>query len=231
MRHRRSMTQIGTSASPPTRRMVWPAVTVLSSLTWVGHAQAALIAQFTGTVTNVPASLSGGFDVDESITAFYRFDETTPDTSGGSNFGIYPAIDNYEVQFSGGYTASATAGEINVSLPATGGHRYRVVATANVSGPDVSGLALTGIFLTLEDSSRTAFSSPALPTDLDLDDFDTRRLALIFGEQAVEVEVTGLAIVPEPVTASLIALGVVAIGACGRRFTTRPARRGFNLVS
>ncbi len=186
------------------------AAAALSVLAWGAAAEAALIAQFTGTVTNVPATLADGFDVGETVTGFYRFDETTPDTNGAINAGTYLAIDDYQVQLSGGYAASAAAGEIGVSLPATGAYRYRVDATSP-SGPDVSGFALTSMVILLEDSSRTAFGSPALPVSLDLGDFDFRVFGLIFGEEFVEVELTTFAIVPEPATAALLGLGGLAL--------------------
>ena len=181
----------------------------LGVLTLSGQAKAALIAEFTGTVTSVSPSLAAGFDIGESFVGFYQFDETTPDSDVIINEGTYLAIDDYQVQFNGGYAASAAAGEIRVSLPPDA-HRYRVRATSP-SGPSVSGLSLTGMSLVLEDSSTTAFSAVALPVSLDLGDFDTRVFGLIFGEEFVEVELTTFSIVPEPGALMLMALGGLAL--------------------
>ena len=210
MRFRKRKVRNSSAAGASTARLVGAVAAALSVPAWSDHAEAALIAQFTGTVTSVSSPLAGGFDVGETVTGFYRFDETTPDTNGAVNAGTYVAIDDYQVQLSGGYAASAAAGEIGVGLPVTGAHRYRVDATSP-SGPNVSGFALTGIVILLEDSSQTAFGSPALPVSLDLGDFDFRLFGLIFGEDFVEAELTTFAIIPEPATATLLGLSGLAL--------------------
>lgn len=183
---------------------------LLVALALGGRAEAALIAQFTGTVTSTTSGLAGGFTVGGLVTGSYRFDETTPDSDATTNRGVYPAIDDYRVQFGGSYAASATAGEISVRVPPFGVHTY--AAAASPSGPNVSGLAPTNMVLVLEDSSQTALGSEALPVSLDPGNFDFRVFQLSFGEDFVSVDLETFSIIPEPATAALLGLGAMALG-------------------
>ena len=227
MRYRKYRKRNTFVVNAPAARLRWATVLALGVLAWGGHAEAALIAQFTGTVTDVSAPLAADFSIGESVVGSYQFDETTPDTDVIINTGTYLAIDDYQVQFNGGYAASAAAGEIRVGLPPANAYTYRARATSP-SGPSVSGFSLAGMSLVLEDSSQTAFGSVALPVSLDLGDFDTQLFGLIFGEEFVEVELTAFTIVPEPATLALMTLGGLALlgprRGAGRGRRSRPTR-------
>ncbi|MEM6503843.1 MAG: PEP-CTERM sorting domain-containing protein [Planctomycetota bacterium] len=193
--------------------MTWIAASGVSVLAWYGTAEAALIAQFTATLNEVSAQLSDGFNVGETVVGFYQFDETTLDSNDSAFLADYLAIDDFRVEFSGGYTASATSGEIEVDDFTTSTDTYLARSLGPVTGTTVSGSSPVSMRIELLDLSATAFDSDALPLSLDLTDFDIREFTIFFSAGQITGELTSLSIVPEPASFILIGLGALLIGA------------------
>jgi hypothetical protein len=177
-------------------------------------AAAPIIFAFTGNVTHVDPALAGTFNTSQSLWGYYIFESTTPDTDLDPSEGNYVALVELPV-IVGSYSATwnGAAGGISVLNGATV-DGYEVNAT--LGGLDVGSFAIT-----LQDSSKTAFSSDALPQAIDLSMFgDVHRWELLFvsslgfvkGEltSLEEVKQIPLAPVPEPSSAMLL-LGIIPI--------------------
>ena len=162
------------------RRIVGLAV-VVGVLAWgqVAHA-ASITFQVQGEVAFIssPTLLGTTFFIGDVYTLTYTFDPATPDSEGSATFGVYdPALSSAYVTV-GGYSASSTAPSASAirvtNNPIFGGDNYRVEISGLI-GPSIGGLSVGGFqgpLFNLRDPTRTAFGSDALPTTLDVSDFE-----------------------------------------------------------
>ncbi|MEM6503844.1 MAG: PEP-CTERM sorting domain-containing protein [Planctomycetota bacterium] len=197
-----------------THRIAWIVASGIVATAPCTTAEASLIAQFSGTITQVSNNLSDGFVLGETIAGSYLFDETKPNDFGDSSIvGSYPAIQSFEVAYSGGYQVSAQTGDIFVDASA-GSSRYTVTSSGSATGAGVSGAEPDFMEILLNDISGSLFSSSDLPLSLDLDEtdlgeFDTSEFILFFGagQGQVTSEITSFVIVPEPASLALLGFG------------------------
>jgi hypothetical protein len=193
---------------------------------------------FTGTIAYVHPELSAAFTIGDTIAAIYTFESTALDSNASSSsVGRYnTALTAYQITTSGGYSASATGGQILVlDNSPTPDDRYRAAAFSTstfpgfgaLNGSDVSGHHLFAASVNLGDPTGTAFSSDALPTSLDLSDFDlagfsSSYLAFDFGDEpaayvedgvffGMRANVTGFS-VAHPGTLALLGTSLLGLG-------------------
>ena len=97
--------------------------------------------------------------------------------------------------------------------------RMGVNVSCGVCGPDVNGFSSSNLGLSLSDSTQSVFSDTSLPMSLMVADFDGLSASIIFrGPGSVVSSVTSISVsVPEPGTAPLLGLTVVAVALALRR--------------
>lgn len=190
------------------------------------HANAAIITyNFSGTVTDNPpaTSLAGTFAFGESYSGTISFDTSVADSNGSPTNGEYDgALTSINVNI-GSYAASATGGKIEVeeasffdsfdaeaknAAPLFGG-------SATVTGASVGGLSLGGIQFLLLDTTKSVFSSDAMPLSLSLGDFNVAIVSLLFydASQPVTSAITSLALSLDTLTLEETSIAVPAPGA------------------
>ena len=168
-----------------------------------------------------------------SFTGTFLYDTDTPAGDPGTtqNFYLHGAGDirDWTIRFSS---------NVALNLPADGTLRVRI-ANGIVSGqqekdvfslssgsiPDVSGLVIREAILTLEDTDASVFSSSALPSALSISDFELAQISLLamksvtggpsprpsFDSDTIKGSITSLHPIPEPGTAGLLLLGLIAL--------------------
>ena len=170
---------------------------------------------FTGNVISVDAPLSGTFNTSQTLSGFYTFESTTPDTvpldpTLGSYTGALTALSFTVGSYTG--TGPALPGgtivvENNRVMPFQPIPRDSYTAGGEVVGPDVGGLSPLFVFVGLADPTGTALNSDSLPTSPPTLSAFTQGLgfALIFGlpafpenEEQVRGTLTSLTLVTEP---------------------------------
>lgn len=212
------------------------AVACCALLVAVTEARAVQIqVNYTGTVTSVTPNLSGPFAPGQTLDGTYIFESTTAPLAGSTvNGAVYDAIIQHSFDvFSGGVVYSASTpvvvgGAPEIQIDNAGGgfpnDRYGVLSRASdgLAGPAVNGLPLDSLGFRLDDFSNTVFATALdLPTNLTLADFDSSAFFLFFGitlEGLISGSIDSIdfAVVPEPSTLALLAIGVAVVAGCSR---------------
>lgn len=181
------------------------------------------ILQFTGTIVDGDPILGAAFSLGEQMVGTLTYDTSSPDLVGSPTFGFYDAITSYQVAFEGGYSASDDGSDVQIDINPAVPYSFAAESSLSPIGPSVAGLQLEEMWLELIDDSQTVFGSDALPTNLDLNDFNLRVFRLFFeGNQnrtkthgkkraQVIVIVDTLTVVPEPGSVMLLGLGGLAL--------------------
>ncbi len=179
---------------------------------------------YSGTLTNVDAALTPFFMNGDAFSGSYVFDSNAPDTDMVINSGTY-AASNYSVAFTrNGYSATANAGTIQTSLPGFGAYTYNSRATPPIVGNPVNGNSPDFYVLELGDSTRQVFQTPALPSTLNLGDFDIQSFTFGFiGQDELNLigSVTSLSFTPVPVPSAILLMGTGLCGLVGLRWWSR----------
>ncbi|MGB1125081.1 MAG: PEP-CTERM sorting domain-containing protein [Phycisphaeraceae bacterium] len=186
------------------------------------HASAALWQiTWTGNVNTVDTELASFFSVGDTVTGVLVFDDTTPDTDTDTlNSGSYVGesfVLTINRQLGADYVSGTESGKAFISITNDASLTDRLsVGGGKLIGPDVNGIPANSAGISLRDSTGTAIDSPALPTTLNLGDWDTTDFSVGF-ENGVEADlrgnVTGLSLVqvPEPTSLALLGLGGLLI--------------------
>jgi hypothetical protein len=179
---------------------------------------------FEATINTVAPELESAFTVGETITGSFVVDTTAPDLEPGPDEGDYAAISELEVDF-GGYAVTG----LDVGLFVRNGEGPMVdnfFVSGDVSGSAVGGLSELSFFLNLGDVENTVFSSAAIPTELDLEEFEVASVTLSFQDggfnRSVDANITELVYaVPEPAARLLTVIAVLALALRARAQTAR----------
>jgi hypothetical protein len=180
---------------------------------------------FEATINTVAPELESAFTVGETVTGSFVVDTTASDLEPGPDEGDYAeAISELEADF-GGYAVTG----LDVGLYVRNGETPMVdnfFVSGDVSGSDVGGLSGPTFFLDLGDTENTVFSSAAIPTELDLADFEVANVSLSFPDggfnRSVVANVTELVYeVPEPAAPLLALVGALALALRSRAQTAR----------
>ncbi len=181
-----------------------------------------LTVSFSGNITSVPNDLLSGFTVGQATSGSYEIDSLTADIDADPNLGLYLGPANFSYQF-GTYVANVPAGgggdSVLIQNDVSGLDRMGVNASCGVCGPDVNGFSSSNLILALQDSTQSVFSDTSLPMSLMVADFDGLSASISFpGAGGVFSSITSVSVsVPEPGTAPLLGLTVVAVALALRR--------------
>jgi hypothetical protein len=181
---------------------------------------------FSGIVNYVPPAIDDGtFEEGEEVFGFFRIDAGVEDSEPSAEDGHYEGAVSDRYLRIGDYEATASTGELFIrNAPGDPFADYFSVE-GEVSGPAVAGLAPGNFAFSLLDPSRQVFSDDAIPSSLDLADFDAPVVVRLFfpdGNVSYGLELTISSLtylpVPEPGGAWLAAAGALTMGALrGRR--------------
>ena len=189
-----------------------------------GSAQATIVTiALTGEVTYLrdPDNLLGGqINIGDVITGSYTYDTSTPDTNPRSGVGDYwYSTAPYGINLSVGDIVFQTDPEnvdflVEIVNDYTGGDTYLLASYANL--PLVSGIPVQHISWQLDDFSQTAVSSTRLENrPPDIEDWQSIfGLSIELGEKGgalIRGTVTGLSLIPEPMTVFPLTLGALIL--------------------
>jgi hypothetical protein len=153
--------------------------------------------------------------VGQIATLQYTFDDATPDISPGSATGQYALISTSVTI--GGDTWSIAGGTLFIDDGAVDRNRFN---NSGATGPSVGGFSPLGIFLDMNDSTGTAFSSDALPlTQPDPVDFGFTNFGVGFGLGSLSIQTFTIveSTVPEPGALVVFGFGLVSLISIRRR--------------
>jgi hypothetical protein len=185
-------------------------------------------------VNDTGGVLDGSIAVGGSWTALVTFEDSTPDADPATGSGYYPfPAGAFTMSFSSGsyaFTLSVAAtGEIDIDDNVSGHDAlYLYAEDFALSGPVAAGISLGFGYVnpTLFDSSQTAHVSDAL-TDLpwSVDAYGSTDFYFFAGVDGagagdyleLDGPITGMALIPEPATAALLAGGLAGLAGWARR--------------
>jgi len=192
--------------------------------TAVAHA-ATLTISFTGTIVTVAPELASALSPGQAMSGSLQIDSTEADTNSDPSFGSYrPDSSNLVIDF-GSYSASLSSPALLAVLVTDTPFLDSLLITfscgASLCIPATSGPPLQRGSFWFYDTTGTVFSSDALPTTLDLSDFNTDPgwsvAELDFGEVGTFQDIVYAtflnlsATVPEPGSAWLISAALLAV--------------------
>lgn len=212
-------------------------ITCAAALAFATHANAASVTwNFSGTINTIltGSPLDGTFSFGQSASGQITLDTGTTDDDGDASIGLYSgAVTSINVTI-GGYSASATGGDVYVqndfpedALSLAGAVNTGIYdGNAAVSGASVGGLSLGIIALNFLDfSAFNPLSSDAFPALSDLNAFaNTDRYGYLGFQDAAGAEETIAAFtlesltlngnqgVPAPGALALLGLGLFGLG-------------------
>lgn len=203
------------------KALVFAATLSTTFMLFSAPASAALIrVDFGGSLTEVDATLANTFAIGNSFSGSYLFDSDAIDTGNTAGGGTYAAM-NYSVTING-YSATASQGEIETSLPSNGGDTYLSRSRGSVVGGTVDGKFPISSVLILQDNDKNIIQPDILPVTLDLDEFETQLFAFGFGDTAngdnnreLIGSLTSLSFTPVPVPAAVWLMGSGLLGLLG----------------
>ncbi len=178
----------------------------------------------TGTVTDIfgtPPPLS--FGVGETITGSLTWDDGAADTDGDPARGFYPGALTILTLEIDGNVWTVAGGDVEI-VPAT---FDPIQLTGSATGPSLGAFGARDFLLDFDDPTDFivtdalpvgdgAFAAAISPGSISMNYGDS-------GGGTFEIEaIFSYAIVPEPSTAALLALGIGALGALNRQQTLRP---------
>jgi hypothetical protein len=196
-----------------------------------GTAEAAPITiQFTALINVVDAPLSGTFALNQIVTGSFTYESTTAPRAGGTaETAVFdPLINvNFSVAAAGysGVSNGDSEIQLDADLPAFPDRFFMGTFDGLTPSAVVNGYTQDFFAFHLTDSTRTALATAlALPTSLNLADWDFHEIALDFSDGSgnfatVRAEITDLQMtgVPEPATLMLFGTGLAATYARIRR--------------
>ncbi len=176
---------------------------------------------------DVPASIAPG----TTLTATVSWDPSTaietdpPGADGRARYEWLPAASGASIALEiAGFSAVSDGAQtafVNIVSPTFGSGSCCDLLQFGVSSIG-TGLGITNLELLLKDGDANALSSLALPTSLDLSDWDDPGFNFVIldgGVGAVLSEIDTLTLIPEPSTGLLVGLGLAALARHGRRRT------------
>lgn len=160
---------------------------------------------YTGTVTSVPAALTGAFNVGDVISGTYVLDSSTPGFPGTPGSALL-AVSEFSLEINGFGVSALGRGDVTFSEGADGVDRYWMAAVS--TGPSVAGFSPALHAFQLEDTDGSALSpstvvsfDPIEPSEFDNPlitlDFVQGTTAFVRLEGRLET-VTAVQMVPEP---------------------------------
>lgn len=208
-------------------------------------AQAApLTFSFSGTLDYVGGGSQQQIAEGDSFTGSFSVESSALDINPVAFIGNYTESFSIEATVNGFvYSSSTTAsdcpacGGVEVFIPSDGtthsfGAYSGLLGYPPVSGPNLSGYAPFQMSINLYDASKSVFSSDALPSNLVLSSFSSRRFNLFFQQvdgidnRYVTGVITSLTLVtaapiPEVSTGTMLAIGLGVAGIAARRRKNR----------
>lgn len=166
---------------------------------------------FSGTVTQ-PGAFFPGSSVGDPFTGTLYYDPTRPDTDPDPSLGNYNMSDPSHTYLALSISVGGvTIGLINPSLSCS-------ILVSNLPGGDTftaGGEVLAPSSITLSDSTGAALTSDALPTNLDIANWDSGVITVRDFVGVSEVPfigtINGTRAVPEPTISTLLAMASVAL--------------------
>ena len=194
-----------------THKMVLSLLSLLTQVSLCSGAERTFF--FSGEVSQVPTELEAFFSDGDPLSGSYTFETTADDsTPGNMNVGTYiSSVSSFAMTIGTYSLISDGLGDIEVVNDVGGEDSYTVVSFAD--GALLGGLSPFLMALQLSDTTGTALSSEALPTDPPQPSLFTEPDVTIDFAGATSVRLFGTLelLVPEPVTSYFAWLGGLAV--------------------
>jgi hypothetical protein len=162
-----------------------------------------------------------------------EYDLETPNSSGQPEFGTYFGAPSDYTLTVGPYTVTAAGEPTDLAQVSRSGDidSFRITMEEPVGEEIGEGFVPTTVTFGLEDTDALALPTTALPTDLDLGDFENRIASINFTDgtsfAGVSVRITAMEMtVPEPGAPLLLATGALVLAAASPRGRLHLRRAG-----
>ena len=178
---------------------------------------------FSGNLSNVSNDLFPSFNTGQTLTGFYSFDSTTPDSNPSANRGQYNGTISSLTVTVGSYTATlGTLGDNFIQVRNLPNNNDRYEVRAPLTGPSLvnAGDTFTPVRFRIELKDGNAFSSDTLPTTPpSLSSFAQNQFRIVFtdghGNDRIKGSLTSLVAVPLPASILLFGAGLIALVGLG----------------